>query len=209
MFVAGFVINFIVAFIIVRFIYYPKRGEHNFIFTFLAFNTVVYFIMGLFTSIELSIGAGFGLFALFSILRYRTETVPIREMTYLFIMVALPILNSVLFDSAQYERIVAIDVMVIIVVWILEKGWGFRSGLMQKEVVYEKIDLVKAGNEEELIEDLRTRTGLNVRDVDVQRIDFLRDVATLKIFYSGEPVTVTAVKEEDSLSNTTYNTNEE
>ena len=181
--IAGFVLNFISAFIIIRFIDYPKKSGHNFIFTFLAFNAIVYFIMGLFTSIELSIGAGFGLFALFSILRYRTETVPIREMTYLFVMVALPILNSVLFESGEYSRIIAINLMLIIVIWILENGWGFKSEPMQKEVLYEKIEFVKAGRKEEMIADLKQRTGLDVFDVEVDRIDFLRDTAEIKIFY--------------------------
>ena len=101
LFIAGFILNFLAAFIIVRFVYYPRGRCNNYVFTFLAFNTVIYFIMGLFTSIEISIGAGFGLFALFSILRYRTETVPIREMTYLFVMAALPILNSIFWESSQ------------------------------------------------------------------------------------------------------------
>ena len=183
LFVAGFAINFIIAFIIIRFIYYPRKSGQNFLFTFLAFNTVVYFIIGLFTSIELSIGAGFGLFALFSILRYRTETVPIREMTYLFVMVALPILNSVFFNSGQYGRLLLIDLMVIAIIWILENGWGFGRELLQKEVRYEKIDLVNAGNRKEMIDDLRERTGLNVVGVDIERIDFLRDIADMKIFY--------------------------
>ena len=186
--IAGFVLSLISAFIIVRFIYYPKKSGHNFIFTFLVFNVIVYFIMGLFTSIELSIGAGFGLFALFSILRYRTETVPIREMTYLFVMVALPILNSVLFESGEYARILVINVMLIIVIWILENGWGFKSEPMEKEVLYEKIELVKAGRREEMIEDLKERTGLDVLDFEVERIDFLRDAAEIKIFYSGDSV---------------------
>jgi hypothetical protein len=184
MFILGFVVNFIVAFIIIRFIYYPKKSGQHFVFTFLAFNTIVYFIMGLFTSIELSIGAGFGLFALFSILRYRTETVPIREMTYLFIMVALPILNSVLFDSGEFTKVFIIDVLVILSIWILEDGWGFKKGVIQKEVRYERIDLVKAGREEEMIEDLKKRTGLNIIDVNIDKIDFLRDVAEIRIFYT-------------------------
>ena len=183
-FILGFVINFAIAFIIIRFIYYPKKSGQNFVFTFLAFNTVVYFIMGLFTSIELSIGAGFGLFALFSILRYRTETVPIREMTYLFVMVALPILNSVLFDSGEYSKAIIIDLIVIVTVWLLEEGWGFKKGVIQKEVRYERIDLVKAGKEKEMIEDLRNRTGLNILDVNIEKIDFLRDVADIRIFYT-------------------------
>jgi hypothetical protein len=141
LFVAGSLVNLLFASIIVRYIYYPRNGEHTYIFTFLAFNTVVYFIMGLFTSVEISIGAGFGLFALFSVLRYRTETVPIREMTYLFVMVALPVLNSILLRTGAYAQLLLSDAVIILILWALEKGFGFRPELRRKQVVYEKIDL--------------------------------------------------------------------
>lgn len=184
LFIAGFIANILSAFIIVKFVYYPRGQSNNYVFTFLAFNTVIYFIMGLFTSIELSIGAGFGLFALFSILRYRTETVPIREMTYLFVMAALPILNSVLFDSSEYARMAIIDLLVIFVLWILDREWGFCRDQSQMEIVYEKIELIKKERKEEMLKDLQERTGLNVLDFEVLNINFLHDVADLKITYS-------------------------
>jgi hypothetical protein len=184
LYIAGFFINLITAFIIIRYIYYPRKGERAFLFTFLAFNTVIYFIMGLFTSVEISIGVGFGLFALFSILRYRTETVPIHEMTYLFIMVALPILNSILFGMGRYDKMLLTDALIIVVIWALEKGWGFSAGHCTKQIVYEKINLITPGNRAEMIEDLKTRTGLNVTGVDIDAIDFLRDTARVKIYYS-------------------------
>lgn len=184
LFIAGFIANILSAFIIVRFVYYPRGQSNNYVFTFLAFNTVIYFIMGLFTSIELSIGAGFGLFALFSILRYRTETVPIREMTYLFVMAALPILNSVLFDSSEYTRMVIVDLLVIFVLGVLDREWGFCRDQSQMEIVYEKIELIKKERKEEMLKDLRERTGLNVLDFEIQNINFLHDVADLKITYS-------------------------
>lgn len=182
--VAGFFVNLVAAFIIVRWIYSPRQSEPAYLFTFIAFNTVIYFIMGLFTSVELSIGVGFGLFALFSILRYRTETVPIREMTYLFVMVALPVLNSIFFGTAQYGKMLISNVLIILVLWILEQGWGFRTGQSSKEVVYERIDLVHAARREEMIEDLKKRTGLNVTKVEITRINFLKDTAKLRIHYS-------------------------
>ena len=123
LFIAGSLLNFLSAFVVVRLVYYPRGQSNNFVFTFLAFNTVIYFIMGLFTSIELSIGAGFGLFALFSILRYRTETVPIREMTYLFVMAAMPILNSVLWGLYQYDKLLMVDILIILILWILDREW--------------------------------------------------------------------------------------
>ncbi len=186
LFFAGFIINFLSAFVIVRLVYYPRGKCNNFAFTFLAFNTVIYFIMGLFTSIELSIGTGFGLFALFSILRYRTETVPIREMTYLFVMAALPILNSVLWGLSEYGKLLIVDLMVIITLWILDREWGFHRSQSQMDVVYEKIELIKKEKKEEMLADLRERTGLLVQDFEVLDINFLRDCADIRITYSGK-----------------------
>lgn len=183
-FIAGFVLNVLSAFFVVRLVYYPRGRSNDYVFTFLAFNTVIYFIMGLFTSIELSIGAGFGLFALFSILRYRTETVPIREMTYLFVMAALPILNSVLWGSSEYDKLLIVDLLVVLILWILDREWGFYRNRSQMSIVYEKIDLIKKERKEEMLKDLSERTGLSVLDFDVVNINFLRDVAEIRITYS-------------------------
>lgn len=182
LFVAGMVINLIFSLIVVRGIYYPHRKAQDYVFTFMAFSVVVYLIMGLFTSVELSIGAGFGLFALFSVLRYRTDTVPIREMTYLFVIIALPILNSILFGSSQYLNLVLSNLMIILVLWVLEKKWGFRYEQC-KLVRYERIELVRADMRDELIADLRDRTGLPVTKVEVVEMDYLRDSADLMISY--------------------------
>lgn len=188
-FLAGYLVNFLFAFIIIRYIYYPRQTEHTYLFTFLAFNSVVYFIMGLFTSVEISVGAGFGLFALFSVLRYRTETVPIHEMTYLFLMVALPILNSILLTTGQYEKMLIINVLITGVIWALEKGWGFRQEIHSKEIVYEKIELVHLDNREEMLADIRARTGLNVTKIEIDRIDYLRDQVNGRIYYTDSHAT--------------------
>jgi len=186
LFLAGFIINFLSAFVIIRLIYYPRGRCNNFAFTFLAFNTVIYFIMGLFTSIELSIAAGFGLFALFSILRYRTETVTIREMTYLFVMAALPILNAVLWGLSSHALQLVVDLLVIGTLWVLDKEWGFNRSQLQMTVRYEKIDLIKREKKDEMLADLRERTSLPVQDFEILSIDFLRDCAEIRITYSGE-----------------------
>ena len=139
--------------------------------------------MGLFTSIELSIGAGFGLFALFSVLRYRTEAVPIRDMTYLFIMLSLPILNSIFFNSGEYGKIIVSNVLIIGVILFLETGIGFKNTL-SKNLLYEKIELIKPELKEEMLSDLRERTGLKITDFTIERIDFLHDTAEIKIYYN-------------------------
>lgn len=184
-FLVGFLINFISALIIIRGIYYPKQRDHNFIFTFLVFNAVIYVVMGLFTSVELSLGVGFGLFALFSVLRYRTETVPIREMTYLFVMVALPLVNAFFFQSGQYEALLLSNLLLIVIIWSLEQGFGFACE-GQKQVVYERIDLVHESRREELLADLKDRTGLSIVRAEVRSIDYLRDTADITIYYRLE-----------------------
>ena len=125
--VIGFAINFAVLFVIVRFIYYPRQRDKNYVFTFFAFNTVVYFVMGLLSSTDIGIGVGFGLFAIFSVLRYRTDTIPIREMTYLFVLIALPVVNSVLFADLMYGEAAVANLAVIGVLLYLETGWGFAT----------------------------------------------------------------------------------
>ena len=179
---AGFLANFISAIIITRGIYYQKEKDHSFIFTFIVFNTIIYFIMGLFISIELSIGIGFGLFALFSVLRYRTETVPIREMTYLFVMVALPLINAIYFREGSYENLIFVNIAVIGIIWIMEAGWGFSYEVKQ-HITYERIDLIHPSRKEELYADLTARTGKEIVKCDILHIDYLRDIAELRVRY--------------------------
>ncbi|MBX3053400.1 MAG: DUF4956 domain-containing protein [Caldilineaceae bacterium] len=181
-FVLNFGFNFVVAFVIVRFIYYPLKHNKNYVFTFLAFNTVIYFVLSLLTSVDLSIGVGFGLFAIFSVLRYRTDPMPTREMTYLFVIIALPVMNSVLLTGGSYTQLATANALVVIVLYMLEQGWGFHYDT-SKRITYERIDLIRPENQEQLLADLQQRTGLTITRVEVGRINFLRDTADLKIYY--------------------------
>lgn len=181
-FMLGAVFNLAVALVIVRFIYYPFTQNKNYVFTFLAFNTVIYFVLALLTSVTVSVGVGFGLFAIFSVLRYRTDPIPIREMTYLFIIIALPVMNSALTSGSEWGRLLAANGMMIALLYVLEREWGFRFEA-SKRIVYDKVELIKPGNTEQLLADLRERTGLPVKRVAVGRIDFLRDVAELRVHY--------------------------
>lgn len=123
---AGFAVNLLVTLVIVRFIYYPSNQNKNHVFTYLAFNTIVYFVMSFFTSAELSVGVGFGLFAIFSVLRYRTSTMSTREMTYLFVVIALPVMNSLLWKSGEWAVLLAMNAVVAVVLFVLEQEWGFH-----------------------------------------------------------------------------------
>jgi len=181
-FLLSFGFNLIVAILLVRFIYYPTTHNKRYILTFLAFNTVIYFVLYFMTSVEIGIGVGFGLFAIFTILRYRTDPIPVREMTYLFIIAALPVMNATNTDGTLSPQLIAANIIILFIMYILEKGWGFRYE-SSKRIVYEKIELIRPDRRAELMADLEERTGLQVKRVAVGKINFLKDTAEITIFY--------------------------
>ena len=181
-FILGAGLNLLVALLVVRFVYFPATQDKTYVFTFLAFNTVIYFVLGLLTSANLSVGVGFGLFAIFSVLRYRTDEMPIREMTYLFILIALPVMNSVMISSSALTMLLVANGSVLALLFALEREWGFHFA-GSKRVMYDRIDLISPAHEAQLLADLRERTGLMVERVEVRRIDFLHDMADLTIYY--------------------------
>jgi hypothetical protein len=197
-FLLSFVFNFLVALIVVRFIYYPSTHNKPYVFTFLAFNTVIYFVLSFMASIEIGVGVGFGLFAIFSILRYRTDPIPIREMTYLFIISALPLMNASGVDGAVWPQLVAANLAVVVIMLLLEKGWGFHYE-SSKQIVYEKINLIRPDHRAELVADLEERTGLKIKRVVVGKVDFLHDVANLKIYFD-DPTQGEWLNHADSVS---------
>jgi hypothetical protein len=188
-------LNLLVALAIVRFIYYPGTQNKNYVFTFLAFNTVIYFVLGLLTSVSLSIGVGFGLFAIFSVLRYRTDEIPIREMTYLFVIIALPVMNSVLMAAGSFAELLVANGFVIALLFVLEKEWGFHFEA-SKKITYERIELITPANGEALLADLRHRTGLPVKRISVGRIDFSRDTAEIVVYYEEPKPAVVATPQD-------------
>ncbi len=180
----GFAINLVVATLIVRFIYYPARQSKNFVFTFLGFSTVIYLVVSFLAVAELGIGVGFGLFAIFSILRYRTSPMPAREMTYLFVLIALSVMSAILMQSADWLLMLAISAVVCVVVWVLEREYGFvYEGV--KSIKYERVDLIRAENYAELLADLRQRTGLDLTRVEIGSINYVNDWANLRVYYNA------------------------
>ncbi len=178
----GFFINFIVALVIVRGIYYPVTHNKPYVFTFLTFNTVIFFVLSFITSIEMSLGVGFGLFAIFTILRYRTDPIPIREMTYLFVIAALPVMNSAGTSAGAWLELALANTAVMVILYVLEKEWGFHYEAF-KQITYEKIALIKPENRRLLLADLEERTGLKIKRCVIGKVNFLRDTAEIKIYY--------------------------
>jgi hypothetical protein len=179
---SAFALNFLVAFIVVRFIYYPTNKNKNSVFTFLAFNTIIFFVLSLLASTELSVGVGFGLFAIFSMLRYRTDAMPVRDMTYLFAIIALPTINAILFKSDTMAILLLANSIIVSVLYVLERGWGFQYE-STREILYDNVKMLKPENEELLLADLQGRTGLAVKRVEIGRVNLAKKTAELKIYY--------------------------
>lgn len=179
----GFVVNLAVAILIVRFIYYPSRQSKNSVFTFFGFSTTIYFIVSFLSAAELGIGVGFGLFAIFSILRYRTSPMPAREMTYLFVLIALSVMSAILMSTANWLLLTAISAVICTVLLILEREWGFHYETV-KSVKYERVDLIRAENYADLLADMRQRTGLDVTRVEIGSINYVNEWAEVKLYFS-------------------------
>ena len=177
-----FSIDLLFLFIIVRLIYYRIKDEKDYVFTFFMFNILTFFICFLLRKVPMEMGFALGLFAVFGILRYRTEAIPIRQMTYLFIVIGLSMINSLANKSISWFEILLANGIITIITYLIDRVW-FSTIELTKTILYEKIELIKPENEQELIEDLKQRTGLQIVAVKIDKVDFLRDTAQIKIYY--------------------------
>ena len=185
----GLALNLIVAIIIIGFIYYPtNQSKRDYIFTFFSFNILIYFVSGLLRDVQLTLGFGFGLLAVFSTLRYRTERIPVKEMTYLFICITFPFMNTLFMATRiTFPELVIINIILVVVIFLVEKSWGIPYE-SSTQIIYEKIDLIKPEQRSLLLDDLRQRTGLDILHLEIGSINFLRDTVELTIYYH-EPST--------------------
>ena len=179
-----FFFNFVIVGIIIHFFYYPKSRRRDYYFTFSLINVSVFFLIILMGSVKLKIGFALGIFAIFGIIRYRTESVPIREMTYLSIIIALSVINA-LSVQISYAELIATNCIFILVTWLLESERWLKH-VSCKLILYDKIQLIVPEKRKELIADLRHRTGLNIQKIEIGHIDFLRDAAFIKVYYESE-----------------------
>ena len=178
-----FGINFIFLSIIVRLIYYKIKDDKDYVFTFFMFNILTFFICYLLRKVPMEMGFALGLFAVFGILRYRTEAIPIRQMTYLFIVIGISMINALSNKSISVFELVFTNSFIVFITYMIDRVW-FQTKEQSKSIVFEKIDLIVPEKETELIQDLINRTGLPVHAVKINKIDFLRDVAYVTIFYN-------------------------
>lgn len=177
-----FSLNVLICWLIIQRFYYRKGGRRDFYLTFLLFAVTIFLLIFLLENVKLQMGFALGLFAIFGMIRYRTETVPIREMTYLFVIIGISVING-LAMTASYSELIVTNGLFVIFIWILESSRVLKR-TSNKVILYDKIDLIVPERQDELIRDLKARTGLNVLKIDIGNIDFLRDVAYIRVYFT-------------------------
>ena len=174
--------NLFIAFIIIKLIYHRDHANNDFVFTYFMFNSLIFFFAFLLGNITINIGFAFGLFAVFAILRYRTDPIPIKEMTYLFIVITIGVINALSKTEVSYMALLFTNFTLVGLTYTLEKFWQ-KNLLFRRTVVYEKIENIKPDNHDKLLADLKDRTGLDIQRFEIRRTNFLRDTARIRIYY--------------------------
>ena len=174
--------NLGIVILIVRYIYYPVTKNKDYLFTYLLISLTVFLLCVLLDSVKLQLGFALGLFAIFGIIRYRTDPIPIKEMTYLFLVIGISVVNALANKKISYAELMFANLLIVFVTYGMERIWLLRHE-SRKNIIYEKIELIKPENEAELLADLKERTGIDIIRFEIRRIDFLRDIANIRIFY--------------------------
>ena len=180
----AFLINLIAILIIVRCLYYPKCKRGEFFFTYILIAISTFMLIYVLGDVKLKAGIALGLFAIFSIIRYRTEQVAIREMTYLFIIIALSAINGLVISELSLGEIIIINLLFIFSIWICESKL-LISHYSYKVIKYDNVNLITPDKRDELIADLEKRTGLKIEKIEVGAIDFLKDGVIIKMYYKS------------------------
>lgn len=183
-FLLRFLLNICSILIFAYFVYYKQQYKKNYFFTLVFLNILVFLVCFSLQNAKLSLGFAFGILAIFSILRYRTTTVRIKEMTYIFAAITIALINSIITENYNPLVIIISNLIIIATGVILE--YLFINKERQKTIIVEKIELIKPENHKQLLADLRERTGLNIKRFEIGNIDFLRDVARVRIYYDRE-----------------------
>ena len=184
-----FSFNLFIAFVIIKLIYHRDYKGNDFVFTYFMFNTLIFFFAYILGNLDINMAFGFGLFAVFAILRYRTDPIPIKEMTYLFIVITIGVINALSTNQVVFEELIFANVAIVVMTFFLEKYWV--SNLVVKDyriktIVYNDMDMIKPENYQKLLDDVVKKTGLQIIDCKVGRINFLENWANVKLYYKKE-----------------------
>jgi hypothetical protein len=163
-------------------VYLKKHRKHNYIFTYVMFNVITFTLCFLLRQIPIELGFALGLFAVFGILRYRTEPIQISDLTYLFIVIGIGILNAVANEQFTLSEVLLVNLSIVGLVVVLEYN-PWVQPVLSLPLMYDNLDLVREGDQKALLQDIQQRTGLNVQRISISRIDLLRDIAEVQVYY--------------------------
>lgn len=179
-FLSRFLVDLVAVFILIRFIYFRNYRRTDLFLTFFGFNIIIFLITYLLNKVEMSMGAAFGLFAVFSMLRYRTENISAKDMTYIFLVIALGLITAI--SKGSWDDLSIMSAILLAFTALLESNILVRKQ-NAKLIVYDKIALITPDKRDELLEDLKLRTGLNIHRVDIKEYDFVKDCVDMTVYY--------------------------
>ena len=175
-------INLLFLMIVIRYLNYPKAKRKDYLFTYFLIGFMTFFLCFGLKKLDIDTGMGLGLFAIFGIIRYRTNTIEIKEMTYLFIVIGLSVINSLASNKISIAELILINVSACLLTYLIEYVFLLRNE-SQKIILFEQIELIKSLNKAELKLNLEERTGLKINRIEIGKINYLNDTADIKIFY--------------------------
>lgn len=188
-------VNFVFITLIVRFIYYRITKRKDYLFTYYLLSFIIFFICFSLKKLDIDTGMGLGLFAIFSIIRYRTNPIEIKEMTYLFIVIGLSVVNSLASKQISMVELGIINVTMLVLTYILEYVWLLKHET-RKTILFENIKLIDLSKQDELKAEIERRTGLNINRVEIGKLNFLDDTAQVRIFYYADDQNISDYNDE-------------
>ena len=181
-----FSFNLFIAFVIIKLIYHRDHKGNDFVFTYFMFNTLIFFFAYILGNLDINMAFGFGLFAVFAILRYRTDPIPIKEMTYLFIVITIGVINALSGNQVVFIELLFANVTIVLLTFLLERHWVNNlpdNGLSSKTVVYNNMEMIKPENHQGLIDELAQKTGLSIVSCKIGRLNFVENQVNVKLYY--------------------------
>ena len=192
------IFNLVVVLYLVRYLYYRSTPRKDYLFTYILISLVVFFMCFLLENIKLELGFALGLFAIFGIIRYRTRQIPIREMTYLFLVIGISVINALSNAKVSYAELLLTNIILLLITHLLEKVFLLKHE-SKKVINYENVELIKPEHREELIVDLENKTGLIINRVEIGRIDYLRDSVRIFIYYFEDDSWINSPDEDQQI----------
>jgi len=181
-------VNIVFLTVLIRYLYYPKTKRKDYLFTYYMIGMITFFLCFGLKKLDIDTGMGLGLFAIFGIIRYRTDAIEIKEMTYLFVIIGVSVVNSLASNQISIAEMAIINLAIVLLTFGLENLWLVKHET-RKTVNYERIDLIVPEKYEEMKADLEKRTGIVINRVEIGKIDFLNDTAQLRIYYYSDDQT--------------------